>query len=88
VGRHGLRSALTPIVTIFGLDVGALLGGAVLTETTFSFPGLGLLSFRAIQSQDLPVILGVTILGSIFIVVANIIVDVLYATVDPRVRLS
>jgi peptide/nickel transport system permease protein len=54
----------------------------------FSLPGLGLLSFRAIQSQDLPVILGVTILGSIFIVVANIVVDVLYATVDPRVRLS
>jgi len=88
VARHGLRAALTPIVTIFGLDLGALLGGAILTETVFSLPGLGLLSFRAIQSQDLPVILGVTILGSIFIVVANIIVDVLYATVDPRVRLS
>jgi peptide/nickel transport system permease protein len=88
VARHGLRAALTPIVTIFGLDLGALLGGAILTETVFSLPGLGLLSFRAIQSQDLPVILGVTILGSIFIVVANIVVDVLYATVDPRVRLS
>src|SRR6266567_3877357 len=79
VGKHGLRAALTPIVTIFGLDVGSLLGGAILTETAFSFPGLGLLSFRAISSQDLPIILGVTILGSLFIVLANIIVDVLYA---------
>jgi peptide/nickel transport system permease protein len=88
VGRHGLRAALTPIVTIFGLDVGGLLGGAILTETAFSFPGLGLLSIRAIQSEDLPVILGVTIIGAMFIVVANIVVDVLYAYVDPRVRLS
>jgi peptide/nickel transport system permease protein len=88
VGRHGLRAALTPIVTIFGLDVGGLLGGAILTETAFSFPGLGLLSIRAIQSEDLPVILGVTIIGALFIVTANIVVDVLYAYVDPRVRLS
>ncbi len=88
VGRHGLRAALTPIVTIFGLDVGSLLGGAILTETAFSLPGLGLLSFKAIGAQDLPVILGVTIIGSLFIVLANIIVDVLYAYVDPRVRLS
>ena len=88
VGRHALRSALTPIVTIFGLDVGGLLGGAILTETAFSFPGLGLLSFRAIQSEDLPIILGVTIIGALFIVLANIVVDVLYAYVDPRVRLS
>jgi peptide/nickel transport system permease protein len=88
VSRHGLRAALTPIVTIFGLDVGALLGGAILTETTFSLPGLGLLSYRAIQSQDLPVILGVTIVAATFIVIANIVVDVLYAFVDPRVRLS
>jgi peptide/nickel transport system permease protein len=88
VGRHGLRAALTPIVTIFGLDVGSLLGGAILTETAFSLPGLGLLSYKAIGAQDLPVILGVTIIGSLFIVLANIVVDVLYAYVDPRVRLS
>jgi peptide/nickel transport system permease protein len=88
VGKHALRAALTPIVTIFGLDVGGLLGGAILTETAFSFPGLGLLSFRAIQSEDLPIILGVTIIGALFIVLANIVVDVLYAYVDPRVRLS
>ncbi len=88
VSRHGLRAALTPIVTIFGLDLGALLGGAILTESTFSFPGLGLLSYNAIQSQDLPIILGVTIIAAIFIVVANVVVDVLYAFIDPRVSVS
>ena len=88
VTRHGLRAALTPIVTIFGLDLGALLGGAILTESTFSFPGLGLLSYNAIESQDLPIILGVTIVAALFIVVANVVVDVLYAFIDPRVSLS
>lgn len=88
VGKHALRSALTPIITIFGLDVGALLGGAVLTEKVFSLPGLGYLSIDAIAKQDLPVIMGVTIVAALFIVVANIVVDVLYGVVDPRVRLS
>ena len=84
--RHGLRAALTPIITIFGMDLGALLGGAVLTETTFSLHGLGLFTVLAIQNQDLPEILGVTMLAAFFIVIANLIVDVLYAVVDPRVR--
>ena len=88
IGKHALRAALTPIVTIFGLDLGALLGGAVLTEKTFNLPGLGYISIDAIARQDLPVILGVTILAAIFIVVANIVVDVLYAVIDPRVRYS
>ena len=88
VTKHGLRAALTPIVTIFGLDLGALLGGAILTESTFSLPGLGLLSYNAIATQDLPIILGVTILAAIFIVVANVVVDVLYAFIDPRVSYS
>jgi len=88
VAKHGLRAALTPIVTIFGLDLGALLGGAILTESTFSFPGLGLLSYNAIQSEDLPIILGVTIIAALFIVVANVVVDVLYAFIDPRVSLT
>ncbi|HEY7857869.1 MAG TPA: ABC transporter permease [Candidatus Nanopelagicales bacterium] len=87
IGKHALRSALTPIVTIFGLDVGALLGGAVLTETAFSLPGLGFISYQAISKSDLPVIMGVTILAAVFIVFANIIVDLLYAVIDPRVRL-
>jgi len=84
--RHGLRAALTPIITIFGMDLGALLGGAVLTETTFSLPGLGQFTILAIDSQDLPEILGVTLLAAFFIVIANLVVDILYAVVDPRVR--
>jgi peptide/nickel transport system permease protein len=85
--KHGLRAALTPIVTIFGLDLGLLLGGAVLTEVTFSLPGLGQFTILAIQNQDLPEIMGVVMIASLFIVVANMIVDILYAVVDPRVRL-
>ncbi|MFC6237410.1 ABC transporter permease [Longivirga aurantiaca] len=88
ISKHALRAALTPIITIFGLDLGALLGGAILTEKVFSLPGLGYLSIDAIQKQDLPVIMGVTIVAALFIVVANIVVDVLYGVVDPRVRLS
>src|SRR5579859_764177 len=84
--KHGLRAALTPVVTIFGLDLGLLLGGAILTETTFSFPGLGQFTILAIQNQDLPEIMGVVMIAAFFIVVANMIVDILYAVVDPRVR--
>jgi peptide/nickel transport system permease protein len=84
--KHGLRAALTPIVTIFGLDLGLLLGGAVLTESTFSLHGIGLFTIEAIQNQDLPEILGVTMLAAFFIVFANMLVDILYAVVDPRVR--
>jgi peptide/nickel transport system permease protein len=84
--KHGLRAALTPIITIFGLDLGLLLGGAILTETTFSLPGLGQFTILAIQNQDLPEIMGVVMLASFFIVIANMVVDILYAVVDPRVR--
>jgi peptide/nickel transport system permease protein len=84
--KHGLRAALTPIVTIFGMDLGLLLGGAVITEYTFSLHGLGLFTILAIQNQDLPEILGVTMLAAFFIVFANLFVDVVYAYVDPRVR--
>jgi peptide/nickel transport system permease protein len=86
VVKHGLRSALTPILTIFGLDLGLLLGGAILTETTFSLPGIGQYAVIAIKNQDLPKVLGVTLVGAIFIILANLIVDLLYAVVDPRVR--
>jgi peptide/nickel transport system permease protein len=85
--KHGLRAALTPIVTIFGLDVGLLLGGAVLTETVFSLPGIGRFAIDAIGQNDLPEVLGVTLFGAFFIVTANLIVDILYAVIDPRVRL-
>ena len=84
--KHGLRAALTPIVTIFGMDLGLLLGGAIITEVTFSLHGLGLFTVEAIQNQDLPEILGVTMLAAFFIVLANLVVDVLYAVLDPRVR--
>jgi peptide/nickel transport system permease protein len=84
--KHGMRAALTPIVTIFGLDLGLLLGGAILTETTFSFPGLGQFTILAIQNQDLPEIMGVVMIAAFFIVIANMVVDILYAVVDPRVR--
>jgi peptide/nickel transport system permease protein len=84
--RHGLRAALTPIITIFGMDLGALLGGAILTEYTFSLHGLGLFTIEAIQNQDFPEIMGVVLLAAFFIVIANLVVDILYAVVDPRVR--
>jgi peptide/nickel transport system permease protein len=85
--KHGLRAALTPILTIFGLDLGLLLGGAVITEFTFSLHGLGLFTIEAINNSDLPEIQGVVLLAAFFIVIANLIVDILYAVVDPRVRL-
>ena len=88
IARHGLRPALTPILTIFGMDLGLLLGGAILTETTFSLPGLGQFTVLAIQNQDFPEIMGVVMLAAFFIVIANLVVDILYAVVDPRVRIS
>jgi peptide/nickel transport system permease protein len=88
VTRHGLRAALTPIVTIFGLDVGLLLGGAVLTESTFSLPGLGKYAIDGIIANDIPKVMGVTLIAAFFVVVANMIVDVVYGVIDPRVRLG
>jgi peptide/nickel transport system permease protein len=85
--RHNLRSSLTPIVTQFGLDVGTLIGGAIVTETVFSLPGLGWTAIQAIVSQDLPVVLGVVIIASAGVVIANLLVDILYAVLDPRVRI-
>lgn len=86
--RHALRSALTPLVTQFGIDIATLLSGVIVTETVFSLNGLGKEAVRSITSQDLPVILGIVLVTSAFVVVANIIVDMLYAVLDPRVRLS
>jgi len=85
--RHSLRSALTPVVSQFGIDVGTLLGGAVLTETVFGLPGLGWTAVQSIQNSDLPVIIGIVLIGAAAVVVANILVDILYAVLDPRVRL-
>jgi peptide/nickel transport system permease protein len=86
VFRHGLRAALTPVVTMAGLDVGLLLGGAVLTETVFNIPGIGRYAYDSIINSDLPAIQGTVLFGAVFIVVANLVVDILYAFLDPRVR--
>ena len=84
--RHGVRSAITPIVTVLGIDIGTLLGGAVLTEYVFNIPGVGRLAYEGIINADLPVIQGTVLFGAFFIVIANLIVDVAYAFLDPRVR--
>jgi peptide/nickel transport system permease protein len=88
VMRHATRSAVTPIVTVLGLDIGILLGGAILTESVFNIPGVGRLAYTGIVQADLPVIQGTVLFGAAFIVVANLIVDVAYAFLDPRVRYS
>jgi peptide/nickel transport system permease protein len=88
VYRHALRSALTPVVTQFGIDLGTLLGGIIVTETVFGLPGLGQEIYNAISRQDLPVIIGLVLLASAFIVVASIVVDLIYVVLDPRVRPS
>ncbi len=84
--KHGLRAALTPVVTMFGMDIGYLLGGAVITETVFNLPGIGQYAIRSIFTNDFPAVMGVTIFAAFFIVVANLLVDVAYAFLDPRVR--
>jgi peptide/nickel transport system permease protein len=86
VFRHGLRSAITPIVTIFGLDLGILLGGAILTETVFNIPGIGRLAFDAIQKSDLPIVQGTVLIAAAFVILMNLVVDIIYAFLDPRVR--
>ncbi|MFD0308087.1 ABC transporter permease [Streptomyces sp. NPDC059517] len=88
IGKHAMRSTMTPILTMLGMDLGALIGGAILTETTFSLPGLGQAVLKAISDKDLPVILGVTLITSLAVIIANLLVDLLYAVIDPRVRLS
>mgnify|MGYP003343838380 FL=1 len=84
--KHVLRSAIPPIVTVFGLDLGSLLGGAVITEYVFNIPGLGKLSTEAVSNVDLPVIVGTVLFAAVFIVLANIIVDFIYVALDPKVR--
>ncbi|GAA2453173.1 ABC transporter permease [Actinomadura vinacea] len=88
ISKHALRSTLTPLLTLFGLDIGLLLGGAVLTERTFSLAGLGRLALDGVVGSDLPVVLGVVTVAALFIVIANLVVDILYGVVDPRVRHS
>jgi peptide/nickel transport system permease protein len=86
VMRHGVRSAVTPVVTILGLDIGILLGGAILTESVFNIPGIGRYSYDALQAQDLPKIQGTVLFAAFFIILLNLIVDIAYAFLDPRVK--
>jgi peptide/nickel transport system permease protein len=88
VTRHALRSALTPVVTMYGLDLGILLGGAIITEQIFNIPGIGDYAVQAILSSNFPIILGTTVFAATFVIVANLLVDIVYATLDPRVRYS
>jgi peptide/nickel transport system permease protein len=84
--RHALRGAVTPIVTMLGIDLATIMAGLVITENLFGLPGLGQLAVQSITTNDFPMVMGVTIVGSLFILIANIVVDVAYAFLDPRVR--
>ena len=84
--KHGLRASLTPIVTMFGLDIALLVGGAVITESVLNLQGLGYLAINDALQQDLPVVLGVVLVASVAVAFANLIVDILFAFIDPRVR--
>jgi peptide/nickel transport system permease protein len=86
--RYAWRGSLIPILTILGIDLSALLGGAVVTEFTFGLAGLGRLAVESVVGKDLPKLLGVMIVSAAFILLLNVIVDALYAVIDPRVRLS
>jgi peptide/nickel transport system permease protein len=88
VVKHALRAGLTPIVTAAGLDLAGLLGGAIISENIFSLPGLGSLAVSSITDSDLPIITGLTLLTAAIIIFANLVVDLLYAVIDPRVRIS
>jgi peptide/nickel transport system permease protein len=88
IGKHTLRATLTPLVTLSGLDLAGLLGGTVLTEKVFNFNGAGKMSVDAIQRHDLALVVGIVLLLAAIVIIANIIVDLLYAVIDPRVRLG
>jgi ABC-type dipeptide/oligopeptide/nickel transport system permease component len=86
VWRHALRNALIPVITMVGLQLGALLGGAVVTETIFSRPGLGRLAVDAILNRDFPLVQGTVLIAAVVYVAVNLLVDIAYAAVDPRIR--
>ena len=84
--KHGMRSAVGPLITVLGLDIASLMGGAILTETVFDIPGIGRLQYDAINHADVTIIQGTVVIAAIFIIIANILVDIAYAFLDPRVR--
>jgi len=87
-GKHALRNALIPLITVLGLDFAGLMGGVVLTETVFNWPGLGRLAVEAVFNQDIPMIMGTVLFSALLVVGANIAVDFLYMAIDPRIRYS
>src|SRR5918993_1534229 len=88
VYKHGLRAALVPVVTIFGIDFGTLLAGTIFTERIFEIQGIGWWSLEAVQGRDLPVVMATALFSAVILILANLIVDVIYSVLDPRVRLS
>jgi peptide/nickel transport system permease protein len=88
ISKHGFRNALLPIVTIMGLQIGGLLSGAVLTETIYTFPGVGRMLYESILVHDYPVVQVITLVIAFFYVFVNLIVDLAYAALDPRIRLE
>ena len=86
--RHVLRNALLPVVTMLGMDIGLALGGAIFTETVYQLPGLGRISILAINNSDLAVVQGVIVFATLCIIFFNLVVDLLYAWIDPRIRLT
>ena len=85
---HVLRNAMLPVVTMLGMDIGIALGGAIFTETVFGLPGLGRMAVQALETFDLPMIQGVVVFATLCIIVFNLIVDLVYAWIDPRIRLN
>jgi len=88
VYKHGLRAAMVPIVTIFGIDVGTLLAGTIFTEKIFNIPGIGLWGLAGVGAKDLPVVQATALFGAFVMIIANLLVDLVYSALDPRVRLS
>jgi peptide/nickel transport system permease protein len=88
VYKHGLRAALVPVVTIFGIDFGTLLAGTIFTERIFDINGIGFWSLQAVQQKDLPVVAATALFSAVLLIISNLVVDVIYSFLDPRVRLS
>jgi peptide/nickel transport system permease protein len=86
--RHVLRNALLPVITMVGLQVGSLLGGSVLVESVFGWPGLGRLAFESVQTRDYNLLLGILFMSSLLVIAVNLVVDLLYAALDPRIELG
>jgi peptide/nickel transport system permease protein len=88
IGRHALRAGLTPIVTSAGLDLAGLLGGSLVIEQVFNLDGIGKQAVTSVITSDLPIITATVLVAAVFVIVANLVVDILYVAIDPRVRLT